>query len=1334
MSYQGCPSPHVKGIHSPSISVDPGAPPSVPVQKNLTIKFKKPSTTAGHPVAVPSVSAIHTASSTPTTPSSGLLQTTDRLPTSNSSADMALFMQFMEWKNAMAQSGNSTPVKRKASVTAPETPDLQVQPAPSVGDSYSPKPGPDNQEAPSSQNATLSSTASPSRFKPSATVSGRATKKVKVEDSLARFEEDSLEFRRITSLPSVCEVYDVELQDPHLKDDYMNLYNLRKASIESWSQAVGPGNVLPTMWDDVSKDYDGPSFLRLLSFQSKGQYVNLARVDPTCISAVRDTKGLGKARDTWTLCVNDRTAICLSPVMVTQSSVTKIGRVGQSDAGLQLKFITGILHAYEFDRTVAVIGMAFQQHKFNAQIHADSITFGTKPVSESKNKSLTKPHSKFVGVQSSSARASGNSRTQSDETLSVDDNVPVYDLRDMDFDPYEHIESIAHLPPYIGEIPENSLAVVGYTVNHYNNSKGHPAVAFNLRWKTCRQNSIRFWITVASYRLRGLINFILYKRTTCAFVNTTMRQFPVACITSLFLVTSFTKLMRARRIKSCRVFLDLEARTSDNDEEDEEDFEDDSGGFLDRRAFADDLRPRPVAIAMLDDVGLSPEEEVDAIRLRYKERVARESGYETDFFAPFDRQIHHCSRYDAGSVYVETADPAAVNYLHARVAFVLQNFQPERVPVEDYVSLLSCKSPALMSSKSWARIKRKGPYCGSLGWIEHADRYKCCYEIWLVPIAADDDSEEFALFRRCHLLDGTSSSLLDAELYGGLVVAQHVPLYAVIETDACPTLRELEDFSMRLPSNSGQAPYGGEDLFEALKTSISLLQHTCRCIRGDQVHVIAGSLSGCIGTVKIADARFLTLQLLHPTDAVEEVERSDVVYHLSPGELVEIVHGPRAALRCWIVSVDWQRRLASVVAHTFTTYTGPEGPYYIPLTAELNEFDIELAFLKPTPHAFSTPQLSVIGPPSANKNKLSQTPDQLAGIEVRIGGKNKLSGVFGTIVASSRDYKSASVLTEGRAENVKVKIPLDQLRERHTGKTLKDYVDLPGPVRLAIRRDRERRWADLLDPTLEEAIFHGAMEGSWNDPSVAIDRRDLFPELYSSSAAITAPPAHAANSSDAGSSSRSMPDYAPLTAPTKRNTTTSDPTRSLDNYGLPGGQLPGLWLTQPALRGLTVDVVIHNSQRSHNGKYEGKIGTLTIPTDKKISMGNRDNSLMVNVITSTSAVRPFKLWHIFPLTTTEFDGHVRRENAISILDALSTWVVIIGPDRRGNSDHVGKLGQISLGGFVVVNNEQWLDIDITSLCRSDPIPRFKPTIGPILTEEEKERRERLRAAIENGSF
>ncbi|KAJ7018046.1 hypothetical protein C8F04DRAFT_1330109 [Mycena alexandri] len=738
------------------------------------------------------------------------------------------------------------------------------------------------------------------------------------------------------------------------------------------------------------------------------------------------------------------------------------------------------------------------------------------------------------------------------------------------------------------------------------------------------------------------------------------------------------------------------------------------GCFLDKRVFADDIRPRPVAIAMLDDVGPSPEEEVDAIQLRYRERAAREfisfenaretfqwahtedekpslsdpsiwrlrvkSGHESDFVRTATLMLPSSAFHSSvksitapatmrGSVYVETDDPASIKYLHMRVVFVLQNFQPERVPVTDYVSLLSCKSPALMTSGSWARIKRKGPYCGALAWIQHADSYKCCYELWHAPIATDVDSEEYSLFRQCHLLDGTSCSLIDAELYGGLLVQQNVPLYVVVEADACPTLRELEEFSSRLPLNAGQAPYGGEDLFAALKTSVSLLQHTCPSVRGDRVHVVAGPLSGCIGTVKIADMRILTIQLLIPMDAVEEVERSDVVYHLSPGELVEIIHGPRTSVRCWIVSVDWQRRVASVVAHTFTIYTGPDGPYYIPLTAELDEFDIELAFLKPTSHVFSTPHPSVIGPPAAKIKKLSQTPDQLAGIEVRIGGKNKLSGVFGTIVAGYHDYKAASVLTEGRAENVKVKIPLDQLTERQ--------------------------------PALEEAVFHGAMEGSWNDSSVAIDRRDLFPELYSSNAAITVPPAHAVwsmNSSDAGPSNR------------------------------------GIWLTQPALRGLTVDVVIRNSQRSHNGKYEGKIGTLTIPTDKRISMGNRDNSLNVNVITSTSAVRPFKLWHIFPLTTTEFEGHIRGENAISILDALSTWAVIIGPDRSGNSDHVGKLGQISLGGFIVVNNEQWLDVEITSLCRSDPFPRFRLTIGPILTEEDKERRERLRAAIENDTL
>ncbi|KAJ7035111.1 hypothetical protein C8F04DRAFT_1259177 [Mycena alexandri] len=786
------------------------------------------------------------------------------------------------------------------------------------------------------------------------------------------------------------------------------------------------------------------------------------------------------------------------------------------------------------------------------------------------------------------------------------------------------------------------------------------------------------------------------------------------------------QILRAQRIHYSRVFLDLEARTSEHEEE-EDDFEDDFDGFLDRRAFADDPHPRPIAVAMLDDVGPSLQEEADAIRARHRDRMDREGHFEPgqDIFQWVHAEAAHPALTDAaiwrlrvksgheadvvrtatlilpgsqfhasvksitapatmrGSVYIETDEIAAVKHLQSRVAFVLQNFQAVRVPLADYVSLVFSKSPALLSSHSWARVKRKGPYCGSLAWIQNADPYACCYELWLVPIAADEDP--YGPLCQCYLLNGNIASLDEVQFRGGLLAVEDVPLYAVVEDDPCPTLQELGQFLTSQMTSDGRVPEDGEDLLDSVQTSISLLHHICPAMRGDQVYIIAGALAGCFGTVIVADARLLTVKLVSSTDTEEQVERSAFVYRLYPGDLVEVVRGPRQAVKCWILSIDWEKQVANAVAHSFAPYIGPDGPSAldIPASLDLDEFDIGLAFVRPTSQTFLMSSPSVISPPPAKppakKMKITQTPDPLANIEVRIGGKNKLSGVFGTIECGDHQYKAAWILTEGRAENVKVKIPLEQLTERHTGKSLKDYVGIPVPVRLAMRRDRERRWAGILDPALEESLFHGAMTGQWAHPSITIDRRDLFPQLYETHTSADAPTAQP-------DSSATTPAIG-LSEGGRREPSSSDPACLEQNYGLPGGQMPGLWLTQPALRGHSLDVVIRNSQRSHRGKYEGKIGTLVIPTGKKISMGNRDNSLEVTINSSFSLKQPFKLWNIFPLTTTEFEGHISAHDSVSLTEAIGAWALIIGPDKLGSPQYVGKFGEIHHGGYVVVDNE-----------------------------------------------
>ncbi|KAJ7858191.1 hypothetical protein B0H13DRAFT_1640617 [Mycena leptocephala] len=174
--------------------------------------------------------------------------------------------------------------------------------------------------------------------------------------------------------------------------------------------------------------------------------------------------------------------------MVVESSLTEPRRVNGASSGISLKFVTGIFHSQEFERTMGVIGMAFNQYTLHAQIAADAVTFGTKSVPS----------------DSSSVQTSGGFRTASTEALAAEDNgnvylvvrlffanelysVPIYDARNTDFDPATDIDRLdVVLPPYESdwdnEIPNSSLAVVGYTVTHFLSAKKDPSIGFNIQW------------------------------------------------------------------------------------------------------------------------------------------------------------------------------------------------------------------------------------------------------------------------------------------------------------------------------------------------------------------------------------------------------------------------------------------------------------------------------------------------------------------------------------------------------------------------------------------------------------------------------------------------------------------------------------------------------------------------------------------------------------------------------------------------------------------------------------------------------------------------------------
>ncbi|KAJ7745619.1 hypothetical protein B0H14DRAFT_3606320 [Mycena olivaceomarginata] len=124
----------------------------------------------------------------------------------------------------------------------------------------------------------------------------------------------TVDVKAVKELPEVCEVTNVELQDPMMQSIYaLDLPNLR------------------TVW-------------ALLLFVQKGHYINPARIDPRLLEARSPVHGRDGPRKRWVLSIGGRPAVCVSVVNTTHSSLRDISTVyGGSNGGAPLlKYILGV--------------------------------------------------------------------------------------------------------------------------------------------------------------------------------------------------------------------------------------------------------------------------------------------------------------------------------------------------------------------------------------------------------------------------------------------------------------------------------------------------------------------------------------------------------------------------------------------------------------------------------------------------------------------------------------------------------------------------------------------------------------------------------------------------------------------------------------------------------------------------------------------------------------------------------------------------------------------------------------------------------------------------------
>ncbi|KAJ7478871.1 hypothetical protein B0H11DRAFT_2234011 [Mycena galericulata] len=287
--------------------------------------------------------------------------------------------------------------------------------------------------------------------------------------------------KTVSKLPARCAVTDKTLQDPLLHKIYRNLPPLSKGVFVSWSSGTGPGNFLFGQWPQVCRDIDARKLWACINFSRRLQYINPSRYSPVGIQAISQVYRDGNR---WAMCVDSKTATCVSVGMAIHSALMEPSTVTTATAkSLWSKFLTVILHSQDFERLVGFVCMAFHVKSLHAQLHCDAISFGTR--SFSKNSKPTASAKFSRGIPSSATKTASSTTFSSDDALSWEDEVPIYDGRHTAFNLSDDVDDLDNILPRFesneSEIPNSSCVAVAYTVSHYSSSS-KDSVYFNIRF------------------------------------------------------------------------------------------------------------------------------------------------------------------------------------------------------------------------------------------------------------------------------------------------------------------------------------------------------------------------------------------------------------------------------------------------------------------------------------------------------------------------------------------------------------------------------------------------------------------------------------------------------------------------------------------------------------------------------------------------------------------------------------------------------------------------------------------------------------------------------------
>ncbi|KAF9521614.1 hypothetical protein CPB83DRAFT_900495 [Crepidotus variabilis] len=294
---------------------------------------------------------------------------------------------------------------------------------------------------------------------------------------------------KLKAVTKACGI-DKKLCDALLKDTIKGLPNISWQT--GYSDSEEKGMALFTSMSEQMDNFDIDYVKELLVFAGNKELgvVNLSQAHPSNFNLKKAPGANSNPRYTFiTYKGDDQPALCLSLILAiddySQEMQINIRNVHS-------KWIAGCPLTYKDERLVAAIAIIIGNTSFKLQVANGKLTYSTRPKRIKDGQVLNKkvPSNKLTMLTSKKSPATADAQASKGGAfryaLNADDNIPVYDGRDITLDLPDDIRKIpSALPTYGGKkLPTQSLLLMAYTTCVYKQKENDPkqSVAFNALW------------------------------------------------------------------------------------------------------------------------------------------------------------------------------------------------------------------------------------------------------------------------------------------------------------------------------------------------------------------------------------------------------------------------------------------------------------------------------------------------------------------------------------------------------------------------------------------------------------------------------------------------------------------------------------------------------------------------------------------------------------------------------------------------------------------------------------------------------------------------------------